>query len=117
MTLQRIALDMDGVLADTYQQFFDWDERKFGKRRNDEEAIGRPEGQVFPNLRNYLYQEGFFRTLKVIGNSIDVVRQLYERYDLYIVSAATEFPQSLSEKQAWLGEHFSFITWEKIVFC
>ena len=33
------------------------------------------------------------------------------------MSAATEFPQSLLEKHEWLSEHFSFITWQQMVFC
>ena len=28
-----------------------------------------------------------------------------------------EFPQSLSEKLAWLEEYFPFIGWQNIVFC
>ncbi len=30
---------------------------------------------------------------------------------------ATEFPQSLSDKQFWLNEHFPFISWQQVVFC
>ncbi|MEI9865673.1 MAG: hypothetical protein WDN00_14205 [Limisphaerales bacterium] len=40
-----------------------------------------------------------------------------DRYELFIVSAATEFPQSLGEKVEWLEEHFPFITWQQIVLC
>jgi len=33
------------------------------------------------------------------------------------VSAAMEFPQSLTEKYEWLQEHFPFISWRNIIFC
>lgn len=46
-----------------------------------------------------------------------VVYDLNKKYDVFIVSAATEFPQSLPEKQAWLSEYFPFITWQQICFC
>ncbi|MEG7769311.1 5'-3'-deoxyribonucleotidase, partial [Listeria monocytogenes] len=46
-----------------------------------------------------------------------VLRRLNSLYEVFIVSAATEFPQSLTEKQAWLNEHFPFITWQQMVFC
>jgi 5'(3')-deoxyribonucleotidase len=36
---------------------------------------------------------------------------------VFIVSAATEFPNSLEDKQAWLGDHFPFISWTNIMFC
>jgi 5'(3')-deoxyribonucleotidase len=42
---------------------------------------------------------------------------LQENYDIFIVSAAMEFPNSLIEKHDWLQEHFPFISWKNIVFC
>ena len=38
-------------------------------------------------------------------------------FNVYIVSAAMEFPLSLYEKKQWLEEHFPFISWKNIVFC
>lgn len=115
--MKRIALDMDGVLADVYEQLFDLDEKDFGKRKTWEDIAGKSENETFPRIREYLYREGFFRTMKVISGSQPVVEKLNKAYDLYIVSGATEFPLSLSEKQAWLSEHFPFITWQQMVFC
>jgi 5'-nucleotidase len=40
-----------------------------------------------------------------------------KNFDVYIVSAAMEFPQSLTEKYEWLKEHFPFISWNNIIFC
>lgn len=55
--------------------------------------------------------------MKVKPGSQEVVRKLCEKYEVFIVSAAIEFPNSLSEKIEWLAEHFSFINWKFIVFC
>jgi 5'-nucleotidase len=115
--MKRIALDMDGVLADVYEQLFDMDEKDFGKRKTWDDVAGKKENDTFPHIRKYLYKEGFFRTMKVINDSQPVVEKLNKAYDLYIVSAATEFPLSLPEKQAWLNQHFPFITWQQMVFC
>ena len=115
--MKRIALDMDGVLADVYQQLFDMDEKDFGKRKTWDDVAGKTENDTFPLIRNYLYKDSFFRDLPVIKDSQRVVAELNKKYDLYIVSAAMEFPKSLAEKQIWLGEHFPFITWKQIVFC
>jgi len=40
-----------------------------------------------------------------------------DHHEIYIVSAAMEFPNSLGEKREWLGEFFPFISWRNMVFC
>ena len=115
--MERIAIDMDGVIADVSEQFFRYDEKDFGKRRSYDEVAGRREIDAFPRLREYVYAKGFFRTTPVMEDSQEIVRSLNENYEIFIVSAATEFPQSLPEKQEWLNEHFPFIKWQQMVFC
>jgi 5'-nucleotidase len=115
--MQRIAIDMDGVLSDTVQQFIAWEEKETGIRKSIKDIMGKPELEVFPNSKTHLHTEGFFRYTSVIENSQEIVERLNEKYDVYIVSAATEFPKSLTEKQAWLNEYFPFITWQQMVFC
>jgi 5'(3')-deoxyribonucleotidase len=115
--MERIAVDMDGVLADTTEQFFRYDERDFGRRRTLEEITGKPESVSFPKAREYVRSKDFFRTAPVMIESQNVLSELNKRYEVFIVSAATEFPQSLLEKYEWLAEHFSFITWQQMVFC
>jgi 5'(3')-deoxyribonucleotidase len=115
--MQRIAVDMDGVLADVYEQFFRFDERDFGKRRPLEEVTGVEERKAFPKINKYVYAKGFFRTAPVVKDSVAVLAELNKTYELFIVSAAMEFPQSLPEKLEWLNEHFNFIAWQQVVFC
>ena len=99
--MQRIAIDMDGVLSDTVKQFISWEERVSGKKITHEEILGKPELEVFPNSKKHLHTKDFFRTTEVIEGSQAIMKQLNEKYDVYIVSAATEFPLSLTEKQEW----------------
>jgi len=115
--MQVIAVDMDGVLSDTVEQFLSWEQRETGRRKSMEEIIGKPEIEAFPNSRKYVFTPGFFRTAQVVKDSQDVLFELYKNYEVYIVSAATEFPQSLSEKLEWLNEFFPFIPWQRIVLC
>ncbi len=115
--MQRIAVDMDGVLSDTVEQFIAWEYRENGIKRTIEELMGKPELEVFPNSKKYLHTKDFFRTTSVIKGSQETLERLNEKYKVFIVSAATEFPQSLTEKQAWLNEYFPFITWQQMVFC
>lgn len=108
---------MDGVLADVYYQFSNWHKNETGILKRPEEVYGLKELEAFPNARKYVYTKGFFRDAPLVEGSRTVVEQLNQQYDLYIVSAATEFPQSLPEKIEWLNEYLPFISWEQIVFC
>jgi 5'(3')-deoxyribonucleotidase len=84
------------------------------------DLLGKPEDLAFPQpqlIRDFLHTPGFFRSAEVMPGSQEVIKELNQLYDLVIVSAAMEFPQSLIEKYDWLGEHFPFITWQQIVFC
>ena len=115
--MERLAVDMDGVLADVYEQFFRYDEKDFGKRRPLEDVIGVEERKAFPHINEYVYSKGFFSTAPVVKDSVEILAELNKIYELFIVSAAMEFPQSLPEKLEWLNEHFSFLSWQQIVFC
>ena len=115
--MKTIAVDMDGVLADVLSLFLDLDAHDFGRRKTLEEIEGVPELQAFERILDYLHRDGFFRSAPVMPSSQDVLYRLNQHYNVYVVSAATEYPKSLSEKQAWLNEHFPFITWQQMVFC
>jgi len=115
--MKRIALDMDGVLADEFGHFAHLYAQEKGITISPEQGLGKKLLQTFPGAGHYIHSPGFFRNSPVIAGSQEVVKKLYEAYDLYIVSAAVEYPQSLFEKLEWLKEFFPFISWEKIVFC
>lgn len=115
--MKSISVDMDGVLANVYSQFIGMHASEFGKVFTLDEIKGVPEAEVFPNGRKYVTSPGFFRNAPVMEDSQRVLKLLNGRYKIFIVSAAMEFPNSLSEKQVWLNEHFPFITWRQIVFC
>lgn len=116
---ESIAIDMDGVLADTESQYLAYYHNEFGERLSKDIFQGIPESEALPNglIYKYLYTPGFFRGIPVMEGAVDALRALQQRYDIYIVSAAMEFPLSLFEKREWLEEHFSFIHWQHIIFC
>ena len=51
--MQRIAVDMDGVLSDTVSQFIAWEEKETGIRKSIEDIMGKPELEVFPNSKKH----------------------------------------------------------------
>lgn len=120
MARKRIAIDMDGVMADITAHYIDWYAKRTGELIPVERLNGMPEPTGFPNgelIREFLHTPGFFRTAPVMPGSQEVIKALMEEYEVFIVSAAVEFPQSLTEKVAWLNEHFPFISWKHMVFC
>jgi len=118
----RIAIDMDEVIADTIDKFIELYKREHNTVIRLDEMDGKEFNEMLPEeikqtLRAYLHQPGFFRDLKVMPGSQEVVKALCDKYDVYIVSAAMEFPNSLLDKHDWLAEHFPFIHWKNIIFC
>ncbi len=116
---QRIALDMDEVIADIQPKFLQLYEREFGKRLTKEDLYGKKvyyfEGARY--IREFLFEKGFFRDLPVIADSQEVVQELIQHYDVFITTAAMEFRNCFEDKYDWLQEFFPFINWKNIVFC
>lgn len=118
----RLAIDMDEVIADPISKFVKLYRRDYGIEIPAELEPGKEIYHLVPahiNMKwyDYVNEPGFFRDLPVIDNSQEVVRALHDRYDVYIVSAALEFRNSLIDKLDWLTEHFPFISWQNIIFC
>lgn len=120
--MERIIVDMDEVIADTMGGMIEWYTQTYGLPIDYQRMLGQSWLNGFPEQHrqlvwNRLLSPGFFRHIPVIEKSQDVLKAINERYELYIVSAAMEFPNSLQDKQQWLGEHFPFIHWKQIVLC
>jgi len=58
-----------------------------------------------------------FRNLPVIEESQRVIKELMNHYEVFIVTSATSYPDTLKAKVDWLEEHFSFISPNNIVLC
>jgi 5'-nucleotidase len=115
--MKRILVDMDGVLADVYTRFLELHEKETGIIKTMEELIDIKEAESFPQVLKWVDTPGFFRSLPVIPDSQRVLKSLNEVYDIIVVSMATEFPASLTDKQLWLNEFFPFISWKQVVLC
>ena len=115
--MKTIAVDMDGVLANVFEQYLALDEKHTGRRKSADEVKGIPEMEAFARAKEYILTSGFFRNAPIIQDSRDVLYRLHQVYDVYVVSSAMDYPRSLVEKYEWLQEHFPFISWQKMVFC
>jgi len=117
-----IFVDMDEVIADAYQHHIDLYNQEFGGSFEKNDCLGNEFWQCVPeqhweNVRKHTTRIGFFRDLKVIPQSQEVLRQLNEKHQVYIASAAMQFPDSLREKSDWLDEHFPFLPWQQRILC
>lgn len=120
MERKRILIDMDEVMADITTHFINWYKEKTGVEVPYEQLVGKHITEAFPQghlIREFLYTPGFFRTAPLMEGAVEVVEELNKHYEVFIVSAAMEFPQSLIEKYDWLKEHFPFIHWQQIMLC
>lgn len=117
-----LFVDMDEVLADTYGAHIELYNKEFNADLKIEECFGKEAWQCVPeahqqSVKDHAWQTGFFKKLKVIPDSQEVLSELSRRHEVYIASAAMQFPNSLVEKSDWLDEFFPFIPWQKRILC
>jgi 5'(3')-deoxyribonucleotidase len=115
--MKQILVDMDGVLADVYSQFILMECDKYGIKIDVNTLNGKLESDRFPHYDVIVRSSGFFRTAPVMPGSIGGLKYLNSRYNVLVVSSATEFPDSLKEKLEWLNEFYPFISWKQMIFC
>jgi len=120
--MERIIIDMDEVIADPMGQMITWYISEYGlpvdvkKMEVGSWVKGFPEQhQVL--VRERLLEPGFFRHLPVMVDAREVLEEMNRRYEIFIVSAAIEFPNSLKDKVEWLLENFPFFSWRQLVLC
>lgn len=121
--MKRIAIDMDDVLAKTTHIIIDrinsitTNSYTYQELLTGSDTYKKEFYQHYLEHNSFLWEPGFFENIPVNEDAIEVVKKLSEQYEIFIVSAATEFPNSLKEKLIWMEKHFPFITWKHIVFC
>jgi 5'(3')-deoxyribonucleotidase len=117
---QRIAIDMDGVIADHLNKQLRLYNRDYGDQLSFEDLQGKKLREIAKcghEVQNYYRDTTFFGDLTVMEGSQSVIQQLQQKYEVFITTAAMEFPSSFQAKFAWLSEHFAFIPADNIVFC
>ncbi len=120
--MQRLLIDMDDVMADTGQKIINMVNETFGTTYTKEiltsDLKTKEEYQEkYLTQRHRLLDKGFFRDIPLMPDAQEVIGELYKKYEIFIVSAATEFPNSMSEKLEWLEDYFPYIGWSHTVFC
>lgn len=117
----RIAIDMDDTMADAVSEHLRRYNTAFGTSMTAADLVGRNlEDWCPPAHRDAAFDmldASFFADLALFPDCEAVVRELSERHDVYIVSAAMDVPVSFEAKFQWLQRHFPFIPPARMVFC
>jgi 5'(3')-deoxyribonucleotidase len=121
--MKRIAIDMDDVMADTTFKIIQYINERISSdytydglmTANDHVKKAFYESYIANN--DFLWEPGFFEDIPVKPDAVEVIQALQEKYEVFIVSAATEFPNSMKEKLNWISKYFPFIGWQHTVFC
>ena len=120
--MKRIAVDMDEVLADALSEHL----IRYNRDHNDVVTKADLHGKWLwdvvsadrhDRLESYLRSEDFFEDLPVVEHSQEVLAKLCEHYEVFIATAAMEFPNSFAPKYRWLRRHFPFIAPSNFVYC
>ena len=119
--MARIAVDMDEVIADFNAKFI----ATFNARGGRQISVGEMAGKAFHSLLPEMQEEvlamigaeGVFADLPVMPDSQDVLARMSKRHEIFITTAAMEFPACFNDKFSWLKEHFPFISPMNVVFC
>jgi 5'(3')-deoxyribonucleotidase len=120
--MKRIAVDMDEVLADAVGKLIRLYNAEFSENLTIQDMWGHWMVDVLPPSRQdrlmiYLQEEDFFDDLDVMPDSQRVLERLSQRYEIFIATAAMEFPNSFGPKFRWLERHFPFLSPTRFVFC
>ena len=118
----RLTLDMDDVLADTHEKLAsivlkDFDTTLTQKDFDTKSLKELLHPKQLARLNRIMNEPGFFADIPVKKDAQETVLKLSSFYEIYVATAAMEFPNSFKDKFDWLQKHFSFIPWSNIVFC
>jgi len=120
--LLRICVDMDEVLADTLTEHLRRYNEHFGEDISVADLWGKGLWDVVSHdrqeqLRAFLDEGTFFEDLPLMPDAQRVMRDLAQRFEVFIATAAMSVPNSFGPKYRWLQQHFSFLPPSHYVFC
>jgi 5'(3')-deoxyribonucleotidase len=118
--MARIGFDMDEVITDTYTAQLEWLKTTYP------ELVKHAAGQKISNIlsetqHDHLYemldQGSFFKDLLPMKGAVQTLELLNNEHELFIVTAATLFPNSCVPKFNWIKKYLPFFDLENVVFC
>jgi 5'(3')-deoxyribonucleotidase len=109
-------------MADTLSEHLRRYNQEFDEALTVEDLAGKGIWDVAPldrqkQVRAFLDAEDFFEDLPLMPDSQQVLKDLSNRFEIFIATQAMTVPNSLGPKYRWLQRHFPFISPTHYVFC
>lgn len=117
-----LAVDMDEVLADSITLIVEQYNKAYSANLSKQDLFGKTIYDCLSSSHISFIKEqqnrvGFYQEVAVIEGAQEGIAILSEKYDIYVVSAALEFPLSLASRCAFIAKNFPELTWKKLIFC
>jgi 5'-nucleotidase len=99
---KKILIDMDGVIVDLVSEFKKWFD-------------------TYPHLQERYkthpdHIHGIFRDPKPVEGSVDAIKKLSEKYDLFVATAAPwGNPDAATDKRYWLEKYFGNLFHKRMI--
>jgi 5'(3')-deoxyribonucleotidase len=113
---------MDEVMADTLSEHLRRYNEEFDESVTADDLHGKGLWDVVAldrqqQLRAFLDAEDFFADLPVMPDAPEVLRDLSQRFEVFVATQAMSVPNSFGPKYYWLKRHFPFLPPTHYVFC
>ncbi|MBB1150883.1 5'(3')-deoxyribonucleotidase [Myroides sp. NP-2] len=117
-----LAVDMDEVLADSITLLVEQYNKAYSTHLSKQDLFGKTIYDCLPFSHISFIKEqqnrvNFYQEVAVIEGAQEGIAILSEKYDIYVVSAALEFPLSLASRCTFIAKNFPELTWKKLIFC
>lgn len=113
----RIVVDMDGVIADALAKQVKLYNRDNGTSLEPEDLASLKDQTILQGIDAYPQKPGFFADLLPVVGAIEGVARLQKRHEVFVCTAAMEFPHSFNDKFGWLRRHLTSLDPHNIVYC
>ncbi|MEC5344911.1 5'-3'-deoxyribonucleotidase [Brenneria populi] len=118
----RIAVDMDEVIVDTFPALLAWYRDTYNHNIVLTDCIGKSFTDLFPaeqvaKMEDLLTEGKFFGSLPVMEGAQTALQKLSQHFEIFLTTAAMEYPNSCEYKFRWLRANMPFIDPLNIVFC
>ena len=121
--MTRIAIDMDEVIVDTLSAQLAWLAKHDNTQAPSRDALrGRPFYALATEAAHQALEErmtagDFFGDLPPMPGALEVFGRLAAKHEVFIASAAMDYPKSCAPKIDWLHRHLPSFDHQRLVLC
>lgn len=112
---RRILIDLDATVVDIHTPWL----HIYNDEFDDNLTLDRITGwemadHAKPGILDILKRPGFFASMLPLAGAVEAVRELNERFEIFIVTAAEHAP-NFGEKVEWVQRHLPFLSKRQLI--